>query len=272
MTMNRTFSRWMDRVIFIAVLFFLLSVFFASRFRNALWGMLFALPVAALFCWAVALWNRRKAGKWAVREGAKWQLHNLMLLPYREALEMAARLVAEQQGWPAPQWTGDGALCANTEEVDVEILLWQRPLDARVDSVDVLAAYHATARERLLILSTASFSPEATTFARQLRAPAVALFGPSDLLPLLEDLPREEDAYKNDKKKRRHATFEELRGHALDPGRVGRYLAYGTAMIAAYVALGIWPFLLPGLACVFLAVAARRGTKREKRLFPEDAA
>ncbi len=261
-------GRLLDVTALAALLYIALALFMAAQLRNMVGGALVALPVLALLLYAYALWKRKSAASVA-RDNAHWQLHNLMLAPFPVACKTLSFLVAKQHGIEGLREQGDQWI-GMFEGRQTALTFLQRPMDMRIGSEEILRLYHACSSERVIVMSSAPFTGDAAVFARQLRSPAVALAGPEELYPLLSDLPADDAERENDKKKRRVATLRELRIRACDPARTRRYLFFGAAMLMVYIALGLWPFLLPGLVCVFLAVIAGRQSARKEPLFPKD--
>jgi hypothetical protein len=269
MEVRTRFGSFFDVLVLAALTFVALAVFLTVQIGNLLLGVGLALPTTALLFYAVSLWRRRGIASQAARENGRWHLHNLMLQPHAIALRTAAEQVAKAHGIEALRAQGDFVMGVQDER-EVAIALLQRPLASQVGSDVLLRIYHAASAERVIVMSTAEFTAEAAIFARQLRSPQIALLGSSALEPLLRDLPGDDSAHARDKKKRRLATLAELRERAADPARVRRYMLYGTLMLCAYIALDVWPFLIPGLTCVFLAVIAKRQHARVKGLFEDE--
>lgn len=258
------FARMMDRIVVGILLWLVLAVAFTSMLRNALWGAVLALPVDTLLFYALRLWSRRREGKWAKAQAARYHLHEWMLSKPEQALSTAREWLSYLEVEEASV-RGD-RIRGHYAGQPVEAVILQRPLEVQIAANDVLQAYLICHEGCLLIVSNAEFSESAILFARQCSRPQVALIGPEQLAPHLQDIPVPQSAVDKDGKKRRAVHLSRLLEHITDPSRQWRCLLYGAVMLIVYIVFDAWVFLIPGLVSIFLAVIAHRQHRKPKGL------
>lgn len=268
--MNRStkFVGIVDKSLLSVLLLLTLLVFFSQRMGNILWGGVLALPVTALLLYALWLNSRRRGKKSHTAKVGAWHLHNLLMDPADAALHRVAKVLAAHYNFTITANNNDHCIAVqNGRQITLRLL--QLPEDCPADSAAILAFHRSIATEYSLLVSTSGFSEGAKVFARRLQHPIVRLIGPETLLPLLSPLPAPDEAVKNHTKQKNSITWSTFLTRIKERERSPRYLIYGLGMLAIYIIFNQWPFLIPGLACIFLAVISRRQPAQEKKLFDE---
>ncbi len=193
------------------------------------------------------------------RLGGELMLEDMLLAPARQAHFQAALLLGEQYPLEMLRVTDDGMLCRSGEDT-LLISCLRMPADSELSAGDLAACQRACKAQeaaRGVICPLGRVNAKILARAEAGRIP-LRIIRREELLQLAGQCsPATDEQLVELGKRRRRPDNAGVMQVVLRREKAGRYMLYGTALMALYILTGVRFYPVPGALCLTLGVLCR---------------
>jgi len=202
------------------------------------------------------------------RLGGELMLEDMLLAPARQAHFQAALLLGERYPLEMLRVTDDGMLCRSGEDTLLVSCL-RIPVDSELSAGDLAACQRACKAQgaaRGVICPLGKVSAKILARAEAGRIP-LRIIRREELLQLAGQCsPATDEQLVALGKRRRRPDTPGVMQVVLRREKAGRYMLYGTALMALYILTGVRFYPVPGALCLTLGVLCRCARQETGRL------